>query len=161
MKFSPFQLLTSTQNGRDGSHSKYNGLLRRSARSFLYWLCGAIFFLTLPTRAMNRLDALSMIESGDNDHAIGHRGEVSRYQMLPRVWRAATPSRDWSDPGLARIIAGRIMARRKILFYHMHRRLPNDFEYYALWNAPSEAMSGYFSAAVRARCERFVNLCQK
>ena len=36
--------------------------------------------------AMDRWEALSMIESGDNDRAVGHGGEVSRFQIRPGLW---------------------------------------------------------------------------
>jgi hypothetical protein len=32
-----------------------------------------------------------MVESGANDNAIGSRGEVSRYQILPHIWRLYAP----------------------------------------------------------------------
>ena len=34
-----------------------------------------------------RLAALGMLESGDNDTAVGAVGEVSRYQIKPWIWR--------------------------------------------------------------------------
>lgn len=32
------------------------------------------------------LAAISAVGSGDNDHLIGKRGEISRYQILPAIW---------------------------------------------------------------------------
>src|ERR1700722_2135395 len=37
-------------------------------------------------RAMDRWAALSMIESGDDDRAVGSLGEISRYQIRPYLW---------------------------------------------------------------------------
>jgi hypothetical protein len=36
--------------------------------------------------AMDRWSALSMIESGDDDLAVGPGGEVSRFQIRPELW---------------------------------------------------------------------------
>ncbi|HXG49204.1 MAG TPA: hypothetical protein VNO52_16390, partial [Methylomirabilota bacterium] len=46
-------------------------------------------FIPAQARAVgfSLLEALSLIESGNNDRAIGRAGEVSRYQILPTVWR--------------------------------------------------------------------------
>src|SRR6266567_952502 len=49
--------------------------------------------------AMDRWSALSQIESGDNDKAVGRLGEISRYQILPDVWSAfATDKANWENP---------------------------------------------------------------
>ena len=49
----------------------------------------ALMFCFLPMMAfgMDRLSALSQIESGDNDRAVGKAGEISRYQVLKNEWR--------------------------------------------------------------------------
>ena len=39
--------------------------------------------LATPALAMDRWEALSMIESGNNDHAVGAVGEISRFQIRP------------------------------------------------------------------------------
>lgn len=39
--------------------------------------------------------ALGEVESGSNDRAVGRAGEVSRYQILPGVWRKYSRSRDY------------------------------------------------------------------
>ena len=41
--------------------------------------------------AMDRWAALSMIESGDKDRAVGPRGEVSRFQIRPELWPGGNP----------------------------------------------------------------------
>lgn len=47
----------------------------------------AVTSLLSTSHAMDRLSALSMLETGNNDHKIGHRGEVSRYQILPHLFK--------------------------------------------------------------------------
>ena len=51
------------------------------------------------------LKAISQIESGDNDSAVGLHGERSRYQIKPLVWHRYTPSQKFTDPDVARFIA--------------------------------------------------------
>ena len=47
---------------------------------------------TFCASGMDRLDALSQIESRDNDRAVGSHHEVSRYQILPAFWPRAWAS---------------------------------------------------------------------
>jgi len=101
---------------------------------------------------MDRWEALSMIESGDNDHAIGSRGEVSRYQILPTLWPGGNPRNEQEALSAARAI----MNVRLDRFEQMHRRAATDFEFYVLWNAPWEV--DHPSKAVSARARRFANL---
>jgi len=49
-------------------------------------LLSAFLLPVLGASGMDRLDALSEIESHNNDHAIGKQLEVSRYQILPAFW---------------------------------------------------------------------------
>ena len=109
---------------------------------------------------MDRLSALSMLETGDNDRMVGGAGEISRYQILKREWRAVTKSRHWTNPGIARTVALRIIKARTERFRKKFQRDPNDWEFYALWNAPTQVLRGRVSRTVARRCERFANLCE-
>jgi len=62
--------------------------------------------------AMDRMDALSQIESRNNDLAIGAQKEVSRFQILPAFWLQARVAWRPTDPGVARIVVTRIMQAR-------------------------------------------------
>ena len=121
---------------------------------FLATLVVAGLGLATPTFAMDRWSALSMIESGNNDHAVGAVGEVSRYQIRPELWPGGNPR----DPRQALTAAQRTMWPRIVRFERKHGRRPTDFEFYVLWNAPWQA--DHPSAVVRERAERFVNLVQ-
>jgi hypothetical protein len=101
---------------------------------------------------MDRWTALAMIESGGRDGTVGRHGEVSRYQILPRLWSGGSPL----DARLALANAQRIMAARVARFQRAQQREPNDFEFYVLWNAPSQIAHPH--RAVVARARRFVNL---
>jgi hypothetical protein len=107
-----------------------------------------------------RFAALSMIETGDDDQAVGRAGEISRYQVRKAVWHSVTNSAKYGDPDTARRVMVNIMNKRVRTFESQFRRPPTDFEFYALWNAPSQAMRGRISPTVAARCGRFANLCE-
>ena len=121
----------------------------------------ALLLLTASARAMDRLDALWMLETGGNDWTVGRAGEISRYQVRADLWKTVTDSRDYSSPKTARMVAEKVMDTRIKAFDAARHRQPTNFEYYALWNAPNQALTGHFSAAVKERCQRFCNLCTR
>ena len=53
---------------------------------------------------MDRLSALSMLETGNNDRMVGRAGEISRYQILKSEWRTVTTSTRWTDPEVAKAV---------------------------------------------------------
>ena len=120
-----------------------------------------LFLLTMSAHGMDRLDALWMIETGGNDWTVGKAGEISRYQVRANIWRNFTDSREYSSPKTARLVASRVMDQRISAFTAAFKRQPSNFEYYALWNAPNQAMSGHITRAVAERCHRFCNLCSR
>ncbi len=106
---------------------------------------------------MDRWAALSQLESGDNDLAIGAAGEVSRYQVKLDLWRRyAAANADWQNPADALKVAQEVMKGRCSGFEETFHRAPTDFEFYVLWNAPSQVQRP--GKAVRERAERFCNL---
>jgi hypothetical protein len=119
-----------------------------------------MLMMTFSASAMDRLNALWMLESGGNDYLVGKVGERSRYQVRPAVWRTVTVSRAFTQPKVARYVAATVMDRRSREFEARFGRPPTDFEYYGLWNAPGEVLSRHLSRSVAKRCERFCNLCQ-
>lgn len=103
---------------------------------------------------MDRWAALSMLESGDNDQAVGQYGEVSRYQILPKLWPGGDPRNEQEALAAAR----EIMKTRLERFDKAHGRPATDFEFYVLWNAPWEV--DHPSKAVADRAVRFSNLVE-
>ena len=87
-----------------------------------------------------RLSALSAVESGHNDKAIGPRGEVSRYQVLPSVWRQNSKGFSPRNPESSRIVAERLMTQRVNQFSRTHQRAPSAQEWYLLWHCPARVM---------------------
>jgi len=124
-------------------------------RVWLVILVLALFGPAISVPAMDRWEALSMIESGDEDQAIGPGGEVSRFQIRPDLW----PGGNAQDERVALSVAKEIMARRLAEFQQSHKRAATDFEFYVLWNAPWEA--DHPSKAVTERARRFANLVQR
>lgn len=108
---------------------------------------------------MDRLEALSMLETGHNDRMVGRHGEISRYQILKREWRSVTKSTRYTDPNTAKAVTLTLLDKRIRTFQDSRGRIPTNFEFYALWNAPSQALSGRISPVVAERCRRFANLC--
>jgi hypothetical protein len=121
---------------------------------FLVMLVLASLGLAAPACAMDRWEALSMLESGNNDRAIGSVGEVSRYQIRPELWPGGNPQ----NPQVALSAAQKTMQSRLNRFVRRHNRQPTDFEFYVLWNAPWQ--TGRPSAVVKERAQRFANLVQ-
>jgi len=118
-------------------------------------MLAAAFLGSLVTaQAMDRWAALSMIESGDEDCAVGPSGEISRFQICPKLW----PGGDAQDASVALAAAKEIMRPRLAEFEQSHKRAPTDFEFYILWNAPWEV--DHPSKAVIERARRFANLVQ-
>ena len=110
--------------------------------------------------------ALGMIETGNHDGEIGGAGEVSRYQIMPSVWRRYSDSQNYHDPGISVEVAREHWVALYTVFKRQARREPTDFDMYVLWNT----RSGYYSTrgfdpariapVVRNRAQRYVNLVQ-
>ena len=109
---------------------------------------------------MDRLAALSMFETGNDDRVVGRAGEISRYQILKREWHSVTPSLRYADPETARSVTLTLLERRVQSFRATYHRNPTDFEFYGLWNAPSQVLEHRLSHRVAERCRRYANLCE-
>jgi hypothetical protein len=114
-----------------------------------FWL------LAVPALAMDRWAALSMLESGDNDKAIGSRGEISRFQVKRAIW----PGGNSRDPQVALAAAQGIMRPRLEKFQQDQKRPATDYEFYVLWNAPATISHPPLCVIERAR--RFANLVSR
>ncbi len=131
----------------------HNSIMR--SVSFTIWFCAAVLLsLASPAYSMDRWSALSMLESGNDDYAVGSHGEVSRYQIRPVLWPGGNPK----DADSALTAAQKIMTERVSKFTQTHGRAPTDFEFYVLWNAPTQL--GHPSKVVSERASRFANLVQ-
>ena len=114
----------------------------------------------------HRRMALGMIETGNRDDEIGGAGEVSRYQIMPSVWRQYSQSQNYRNPDVSLAVAQKHWARLYAGFVKQAHRQPDDFDMYVLWNTHY----GYYASkgfnpdrlcsAVRDRAQRYVNLVQ-
>jgi hypothetical protein len=118
-------------------------------------------FLPVFCHGMDRLSALSMIETGNNDRVVGKAGEISRYQILRPEWHRVTRSVNYTNPQVARTVASRLADQRVRAFQAVYKRAPTHEEFYALWNAPRRLMDGRLNARIAERCRRFANLCEE
>lgn len=115
-------------------------------------------------------ESLGMFESGATlprrcaaDKMRGSHGEVSRFQIMPGVWRQYSQSRDYDNPEVAWDVAQRVLQDRSRRFREANGREPDAAELYLLWNKP-----GHFEAAgfdvkrvktlFQQRAQRFANL---
>jgi len=111
--------------------------------------------------------ALAMIETGNNDHAVGGAGEVSRYQIMPTVWKHYSDSRSYRNPDVALLVARQHWTSQYDYFKEKAGREPTDFDMYVLWNT----RYGYYAnrgfnrfrlhPVVQDRAQRFSNLVQE
>lgn len=111
--------------------------------------------------------ALGMIETANNDAEIGGAGEVSRYQIMPSVWKHYSSSRSYQNPNVSLEVAQQHWAVLHDTFIKQAHREPTDFDMYVLWNT----RYGYYASkgfnpsrlhpVVRDRAERFANLVER
>jgi hypothetical protein len=111
--------------------------------------------------------ALGMIETGNNDGEIGGAGEVSRYQIMPSVWKHYDDSHRYQDPDISLAVAQEHWRALYATFKKQAHREPSDFDMYVLWNT----RYGYYASrgfnpkrlnsVVRDRAQRFVNLVHR
>jgi hypothetical protein len=113
---------------------------------------------------LSRLEALSMIESGDDDAAVGQVGEVSRYQIQPWIWRQYSGLADYQNRELATQVAEKHLLALGQFFQRRAKRDLDDFDLYVLWNAGPTYYSriGFAKSRVHPvihnRAQRYANL---
>jgi hypothetical protein len=103
-----------------------------------------------------RFRALGMLETGNDDYAIGSKGEVSRYQIMPDIWPKCL---DPHDPELARHMAQALMTARVRWFQKQFGIEPGPYNWALLWHCPHRIK--HPTASDRDYANRFVNLVQK
>ena len=99
------------------------------------------------------------------DRAIGSRSEVSRFQILPVVWRQYSRSREYHYPQLAWKVANKILEDREDDFRQATQREWDFMDIYLMWNAPGLYRRANWdrtkiSTVVLKRAQRFANLMQ-
>jgi hypothetical protein len=110
--------------------------------------------------------ALGMIETGNNDSAVGGLGEVSRYQIMPSVWKHYSSSRSYRNLDVATEVARQHWTSLYAYFKKKNEREPTNFDMYVMWNT----RHGHYAArgfsperlhpVIRDRAQRFTNLVE-
>jgi hypothetical protein len=100
------------------------------------------------------------------DQKRGTRGEVSRFQILPAIWRRYSPDRDYANPNSARDVAKKILIDRDRWFREATGHNPSAFDLYVMWNAPGQYEKAGFvrhrlTHPVSERAQRFANLVER
>jgi hypothetical protein len=114
-----------------------------------------------------RLFALGAIETGNNDNEIGQAGEISRYQIMPSVWKHYSHSSYYENPQVSREVAQQHWSSLRASFKKKTGREPDNFDMYVMWNTcyGYYASKGFHPArldpVVRDRAQRFVNLVER
>ena len=131
-------------------------------------LCAAI--TVPPAQSLELREALGHFESGAvtrmrcaADAKIGTRKEVSRFQILPSVWRNYSASQEFRDPEIAWSVAEKILVQRREQFRRATGRDWDPVDLYIMWNAPGVYEKAHWdrrrvSAIVMERAQRFANL---
>jgi len=123
--------------------------------------------VTFPALDAKHLFALGMIETGNNDWVVGSAGEVSRYQLMPIVWKSYSKSADYQNPRVSLQVARAHWFYLASYFKGKTGRMPDDFDMYVLWNTKFGyyAHKGFskrlLAPVVRDRAQRFVNLVNR
>lgn len=112
--------------------------------------------------------ALAQIETGhfkNPDTTKGTSGEISRFQIMPEIWKEYTRSRNYSNPSVAWNVAQQILREREAWFVRATGRRPSAFDLYVMWNKPGLYERVDFNPRrlpqrVRDVARRFENLLQ-
>jgi hypothetical protein len=99
------------------------------------------------------------------DLVVGSRREVSRFQILPEVWREHSSTKNYQDPAAAWVVAEKILRAREATFRRATGREWDAVDVYLMWNAPGAYQKARWdrtkvSRAVRERAQRYANLWQ-
>jgi hypothetical protein len=97
---------------------------------------------------------------------VGGRNEISRFQILPAIWRQYSSSRNYHDPEIAWNVAAKILQERENWFRIATGRQWDYVDLYVMWNAPGLYRRANWnrdrvSTAVLERAQRFANLMQE
>jgi hypothetical protein len=142
----------------------------RSCRGVIFAMIGINCAFAGPPAGLR--EALAEFETGAltpepcaADRVIGGRNEVSRFQILPVVWRQYSTSRNYHDPHTAWNVANKILSEREQAFRQATKREWDFMDIYLMWNAPGLYRRANWnrtrvSPVVLKRAQRFANLMQ-
>ena len=149
-----------------------NARLARETFGIFISICG----LTMTTSAAlppGTREALAEFETGARrptrcagDYAIGSAKEISRFQILPSIWREYSGAPDYHNPNAAWTVTQKILRDREGEFRRATGRQWDAFDLYVMWNAPGVyRRAGWdrskISRVVFERAKRFESLMRE
>jgi hypothetical protein len=130
----------------------------------------AIGGMVAPASALDVREALGHFESGAStpaacaaDRLVGSKREISRFQILPSVWRQYSQSKSHQNPDVAWSVAEQILRDREQQFRRATGRQWDAIDLYIMWNAPGTYRRAKWNRSkvpriVLDRAQRFANL---
>lgn len=118
-------------------------------------------------------EALAQFETGATqptacagDLAVGSHKEISRFQILPAVWREYSRADNFHDPNAAWLVTKKILQDREVEFRRATGREWDAVDLYVMWNAPGVYRRAHWDRAkvsrvVLERAKRFANIMQQ
>jgi hypothetical protein len=149
-----------------------NLILSRKTLGIFVSICGLTFMGAAPAPPGTR-EALAEFETGARratrcagDYAVGSAKEISRFQILPSVWREYSGAPDFHNPNAAWAVTERILRDREADFRRATGRQWDAVDLYLMWNAPGVYRRAKWdrskvSRVVLERAQRFGNLMQE
>jgi hypothetical protein len=149
-----------------------NATLIREAFGIFVSICGLAAMNAAPVPLGTR-ETLAEFETGAKratrcagDYAIGSAKEISRFQILPSVWREYSGPPDYHNPNAAWTVTRKILMDREAEFHRATGRQWDAFDLYLMWNAPGVyRRAGWdrakVSRVVFERAKRFEILMQE
>lgn len=149
-----------------------NATLTREAFGIFVSICGLTVITAAPLPLGTR-EALAEFETGAKratrcagDYAVGSAKEISRFQILPAVWREYSGAPDYHNPNAAWAVTQKILRDREAEFRRATGRQWDAVDLYLMWNAPGVyRRAGWdrskVSRVVLERAERYEGLMQE
>ena len=122
---------------------------------------------TLMQEQDSLLWAISQVESGGNDHAVGRSGEVSRYQIKKMVWRKYSRTRNYSNPSESRRVAIEHLKTLERTFRSELGEAPTELDLAVMWQSGFDGYRKSYCNPERMRSEqrdrlrRIINLIEE
>jgi hypothetical protein len=148
-----------------------NATLTRETFGILVSICGLTMMNAAALPSGTR-EALAEFETGAKratrcagDYAVGSAKEISRFQILPSIWRDYSSTPDYHNPNVAWVVTQKILCDRETEFRRATGRQWDAVDLYLMWNAPGVyRRAGWdrskVSRVVLERAQRFERLMQ-
>ncbi len=149
-----------------------NATVTREAFGIFVSICG-LTIMNAAALLPGTREALAEFETGAKqptrcagDYAVGSAKEISRFQILPSIWREYSGAPNYHNPSAAWAVTQRILRDREADFRRATGRHWDAVDLYLMWNAPGVyRRAGWdrskVSRVVLERARRFEGLMQE